>query len=93
MLPVVNPCYSAGTPVMHSTVFEDNNACLTLVHTHRLTNLTRWLCTSLHHFWEAVENGDVIIDKVDTKKQDADYLTKPLPKEPFINNRMRNQGM
>jgi hypothetical protein len=93
MLPVMNPQYLARTPVMHCTVFEDNNACLTLAHTRHLTNLTRWPCTSLHHFWEAVENGEVVNDKVDTKKQDADYLTKPLPKEPFINNRMHNQGM
>jgi Reverse transcriptase (RNA-dependent DNA polymerase) len=93
MLPVTNPQYSARTPVMRCTVFEDNNACLTLAHTRRLTNLTRWLCTSLHHFWESVANGEVLIDKIDTSKQDADYLTKPLPKEPFINNRMRNQGM
>ena len=92
ILPVVNSTAVTSQPVMRCHVFEDNMACLTLAHTRRLTNLTRWLCTSLHHFWEHVENGTVTIGPIETTKQDADYLTKPLPKEPFLANRHRNQG-
>ena len=93
MLPIVRPSVSVtNIPVMRCTVFEDNNACLSLAHTRRLTTLTRWLCTSLHHFWESVENGDIVVARIETTKQDADYLTKPLPKEPFLANRNRNQG-
>jgi hypothetical protein len=92
MLPIVRPTAVTSVPVIRCTVFEDNNACLTLAHTRRLTNLTRWLCTSLHHFWEAVENGDVVVARIETTKQDADYLTKPLPKEPLLACRQRNQG-
>jgi Reverse transcriptase (RNA-dependent DNA polymerase) len=93
MLPIVRTfLILTNIPVMRCTVFEDNNACLTLAQTRRLTKLTRWLCTSLHHFWESVANGEVVVAPIDTTKQDADYFTKSLPKEPFLACRHRNQG-
>ena len=49
----------------------------------------------LHHWWEAVENGDIEVEfvKIETSRQLADYLTKPLPREPFVIARMGNQGI
>ena len=80
-------------PVMKSKVFEDNNGALILASTHRLTPRTRWYNCRLHHFWEAVDNDEVRVERIDTTKQDADYLTKSLAPEPFRSCRRRNQGV
>jgi hypothetical protein len=37
-------------------------------------------------------NGDAKVSKVNTELQDADFLMKGLPREPFERNRRRAQG-
>ena len=36
-----------------------------------------------HHFHDAVKNGSVMVEKIDTSMQLADPLTKPLPQPQF----------
>jgi hypothetical protein len=71
---------------------EDNNGCLILATTHRLTNRTRYLHTKFHWFWGHFRDGEFEIVKIGTAVQRADYLTKGLSREPFENNRRLTQG-
>ena len=59
-------------------VFEDNNGALLLATKHRITNRTKYFLVKWHFFWSHVTNGDVVILKIGTKEQLADYLTKGL---------------
>jgi hypothetical protein len=77
---------------IHAEVFEDNSACLSLATNQRLTSRTKYFLVKWHFFWSHVRSGDIKISKIDTKKQDADYQTKGLPREPFEGNRLRVQG-
>ena len=77
---------------IHCRTFEDNNGALILATTHRLTSRTRHINTKCHWFWANFKDGEFSIERVDTKKQRADYLTKGLAREPFEGNRRPNQG-
>ena len=71
------------SPIVRSRVFEDNAAALQLATTHRMTNRTRYFHTKWHWFWELYRSGLFTIEKVDTKYQLADGLTKPNVRETF----------
>jgi Reverse transcriptase (RNA-dependent DNA polymerase) len=73
-------------------VFEDNNGALLLATKHRITNRTKYFLVKWHFFWSHVSNGDVVILKIDTKEQWADYLTKGLNRETFERIRKLVQG-
>lgn len=85
---------------IQARVLEDNNSALSLANNQRITNRTRYLVSKWHHFWQHVlkdEEEDpsgtkIRIIKVDTRYQGADYLTKPLTRELFENNRKLIQG-
>ena len=80
-------------------VFEDNNGALLLATKQRVTNRTKYLNVRFHHFWSEVSqtldkdgkpdgrDGKVIVEKVATDKQLADFLTKGLAKDLFERNR------
>jgi hypothetical protein len=82
---------------MHqSTIFEDNTGCLILVICEfdliwlELANKPDQYCPQTkhigikwHHFRDAVKNGSVVVQKIDTTMQLADPLTKPLPQPRF----------
>ena len=59
---------------------------------HRLTPRNRWYNVRYHHFWSMVDEGIIVVKKVDTNKQRADYLTKGLSKDMFVSCRRLNQG-
>lgn len=72
----------AGT--LKSVVFEDNAACLIVATNQKLTSRTRWFHQKWHWFWQIIRtNPDIRIEKVESEKQWADYLTKPLTREVF----------
>ena len=77
---------------IHATCHEDNSSCLSLATDQKLTSRTRHYHVRWHFFWHHVNKGDVKVVYVETKNQDADYLTKALPVEPFCQNRVRVQG-
>jgi hypothetical protein len=80
---------------------EDNQGALYLAINQPLTNRTKYFHTKWHHFWAWVTcdpaeadgpDGKILVEKVDTTLQGADYLTKSLPREVFQNNRRIIQG-
>ena len=87
-------CIQVGLPsetvaAIHADVFEDNNACLIIATKQMLTSRTRWFHQRWHWFWQIVRtNPNIKLQKIETSKQAADFLTKPLPREPFEKNRM-----
>jgi hypothetical protein len=79
---------------IRARVFEDNNSALQLATANRLSSRTRHLHVQYHHFWQEVKasDGGILIERIDTHLQDADYATKSLPRESFEKNRLRVQG-
>jgi hypothetical protein len=77
---------------IHAEVFEDNNAAFLLATKQHLTSRTKYFLAKWHWFWSHVNNGDVLVSKIDTKKMNADMATKSLPREPLEANRFRVQG-
>ena len=82
-------CLEVGLPAdavaaIHADVFEDNNACLILATKQMMTSRTRWFHQRWHWFWQIIRtNPNIKLHKVETTKQCADYLTKPLAREVF----------
>ena len=62
-----------------STVFEDNNAALSLAATEKITPQNRHIGAK-HHWFQSHE-------KIDTDKQVADCLTKNLETDKFVKAR------
>jgi hypothetical protein len=74
------------------TVFEDNNGALALATNQRITSRTKYFLVKWHHFWHHITNGDIQVEKIATKEQLADYLTKGLTRETFEYLRKQVQG-
>jgi hypothetical protein len=93
LLPYLTSLPANIEPTMYARVFEDNQGCLSLATTRRITNRTKHFAAESHHFWETLdEDGDIAIEGVATGSQDADYLTKGLPRAAFEANRHSVQG-
>jgi hypothetical protein len=74
-------------------VFEDNHGCLALATNHRLTSRTKYFHVKYHWFWYYYKvYREFEVCYVQSSQQDADYLTKQLPKDVFKTNRQRVQG-
>ncbi len=85
-----------ATPIedtrLFSTVFEDNQSTYFLATNQRITNRTKYLLAKWHWFWDLYNEGMFKIVKCPTDSQLADFLTKPLPKVAYENNRVLVQG-
>ncbi len=77
---------------LFSTVFEDNQSTYFLATNQRITNRTKYLLAKWHWFWDLYNEGMFKIVKCPTDSQLADFLTKPLPKVAYENNRALVQG-
>ena len=73
-------------------LFEDNNGAWTVASNQRVTSRTKYFQVKWHHFWQYVKDGTLIVNRVDTKDQLADYFTKGLSHELFVKNRKSTQG-
>ena len=80
------------TASIHSRVFEDNNGTLLLAVNQCIISCTKHYLIQWHFFWSHVEDGEVEVLRVDTDLQDADYMTKGLPCQPFERNCFHTQG-
>ena len=80
-----------GIP-FQAELYEDNSSAISLSVSHRLTNRTRHYNIKYHFFWDAVKQGYVIITKIHTNKQEADYLTKGSSRTDFERIRLFVQG-
>ena len=88
----VPPDFRSIESTIKATVFEDNNSALQLATTQRVTNRTRYYAVKWHWFWDAVRQGKVKVERIDSSNQKADYFTKGLIQETFESNRKSNQG-
>ena len=77
-----------------TTVYEDNAAALSLAIKQKVTSRTKHWNVKFHFFWHHVNDDSkrIVVIKVDTKNQKADYLTKGLTRELYENCRRLNQG-
>ena len=83
---------SQGAPTIFCEVFEDNSGALEMANIHKYRPRTKHLNVKLHHFRQYVNDGSIIIRKIDTAEQQADYLTKPLPVETLQYLRRKVMG-
>ena len=89
---------STSKPVIHCTVFQDNQGAYLLASNQRCTARTKYFAVKWHFFWSHVfhpetnPDGWLIVEKCSTDVQNADYLTKGLAREAFEKNRFRVQG-
>ena len=76
---------------VQARAFEDNQSALYLATNQRITNRTKYFLTKWHWFWQLTPK-EFTCHKVGTEKQLADFLTKGLVLQLFLNNRRRVQG-
>ena len=77
---------------IRANVHEDNNGALLLATNQRITARTRHYNVNWHFFWQYVKDKVVNIVKVASELQDANFLTKVLPRPSFEANRERVMG-
>jgi hypothetical protein len=69
----------AGSTMLHSTVFEDNNGALSLATAPKMTPRTKHIAVKYHHFRQHIgKDKGIVIANIDTKEQKANILTKGL---------------
>ncbi len=69
---------------IQSTVFEDNNGCISIVKAPKMTPRTKHIAVKYHFFREHIgEEKGIIIEKIDTLEQIADIFTKGLAADKF----------
>jgi hypothetical protein len=69
---------------LYCTVFEDNNGALEMASTPKIRPQTKHINIKYHHFREAVHQGIIRIEHIDTTQLQADIITKPLMERIFI---------
>ena len=69
------------------TVFEDNSSMLLLETNQNISACTEYFQAYWHFFWKAVNDQEVTVVKIDTKDQQANFLTKGLTCKLFEPNR------
>jgi hypothetical protein len=78
---------------LKSMVFEDNNGCMTLATTPKMTPHTEYV--GVKQFWFCSDCGSstgINIVKVDIKEQLADTFTNGIGVEPFTHLRQKLMG-
>ena len=72
------------TSLVRSTVFEDNQGCLSLVNVPKMSPRNKYLALKYHFFRSEIgEDKGVVAKYVSTKEQKADIFTKGLPPAQF----------
>ena len=72
------------TSLVRSTVFEDNQGCLSLVNVPKMSPRNKYLALKYHFFRSEIgEEKGVIAKYINTKEQKADIFTKGLPVAQF----------
>ena len=66
--------------VIKCTLFEDNKGAEELAKVPKNRPRTKHIAVKYHHFREAVKDGTLQVKRVSTTEQQADIMTKPLPK-------------
>ena len=66
--------------VIKCTLFEDKKGAEELANVPKNRPRTKHITLKYHHFREAVKEGILQVKRVSTTEQQADIMTKPLPK-------------
>jgi hypothetical protein len=67
----------------YSKVFEDNNGCLVLASSPRMTPRSKHIAVKYHFFRSHVVSGAIRIFKINTEEQQVDIFTKGLVRALF----------
>ena len=65
-------------PILHLKVYEDNAGAIEMATNHKYRPRTKHLNNCIHHFRKYGSSGKIKIQKIESKKQQADIFTKPL---------------
>jgi hypothetical protein len=65
-------------------VHEDNQSCIAMANSKKMTQRTKHIALKYHHFRHFVQREKIRIEYINTKAQLADIFTKPLPDCYFI---------
>ena len=72
------------TSLVRSTVFEDNQGCLSLVNVPKMSTKNKYLALKYHFFRSHIgESKGIVARYVQTTEQQADIFTKGLPADQF----------
>jgi hypothetical protein len=79
---------------MHSTVYEDNNGCISQAKKEKFTPRNKHYATKLHFFKSHIGTGkgQINLEHIDTEDQIADIFTKGLAAELFTKLRKLLMG-
>ena len=64
--------------IIKCTAFEDNNGTIELAKAPKMRLRTKHIAIKHYHFRSCIQKGGMIIEKVGTAEQEADFLTKPI---------------
>ena len=79
-------------PDIKCKVFEDNSGALQMAKIHKYRPRTKHLNVKLHHSRKYVNDGQINIVPIESKDQQADYLTKPVRWEILSTLRRKVMG-
>ena len=74
-------------------ILVDNNATCANVNNRSTFGRMRHVDAAFMSIHERVELGQIVLDRVDSKDNPADFFTKALPKDDFLKLRMITMGM
>ena len=77
---------------IHCKVFEDNIGALEMAREHKYRPRTKHMHIKYHHFRSYVDSNEISVHHIGTDKQHADILTKPLPRDKFVQHRKTMMG-
>jgi Reverse transcriptase (RNA-dependent DNA polymerase) len=72
----------ASSTFIRSTVFEDNQGCLSLVNVPKMSTRNKYLALKYHFFRSSI-GSEILAKYIPTTEQKADILTKGLASGPF----------
>jgi len=76
-----------------STIFEDNQGCLSLVNVPKMSPRNKYISLKYHFFRDQIgESKGVVAKYISTKFQQADIFTKGLPSKDFVRIRKLLMG-
>jgi hypothetical protein len=69
--------FHLAEPTIHCTVFEDNDSAYEMAKTPKMRPRTKHINVEYHHLHAEAEEGNIILEKIDTFDQQVYIFTKP----------------
>ena len=75
---------SLGVAMSSPTIlYEDNQACISMIANNVISGRNKHMELKMHYVRERVQAGDIKVQYISTNEQQADILTKNLPRPAF----------